>query len=114
MPESDAEVTVCDRSITLAFSVLGKRWNGMILSVLGSGAASFVGMRKGVDGISDTMLSDRLAELVELGLVRRLVTDGPPISVSYELTPAGAELVPTINQLGQWAKRNLPAPKEAV
>src|SRR6187402_3441273 len=104
MPQSDTEVTVCDRSITLAFSVLGKRWNGMILSVLGSGATSFVGLRKGVDGISDTVLSDRLTELVELGLVRRLVTDGPPVSVSYDLTPGGAELVPTIAELGQWAK----------
>jgi hypothetical protein len=33
MPESDDE-TICDSAITLAFSVLGKRWNGMILSVL--------------------------------------------------------------------------------
>lgn len=98
---------MCDAAITLAFSVLGKRWNGMILGVLGSGSASFVSLRKAVTGISDTVLADRLLELVETGLVRREVADGPPVSVSYELTTAGAELVPTIEQLGAWAQRNL-------
>ncbi|HEY0260368.1 MAG TPA: helix-turn-helix domain-containing protein [Lacisediminihabitans sp.] len=107
MPEPDFDLRVCDSAITLAFSVLGKRWNGMILGVLGSGSASFVGLRKAVSGISDTVLADRLVELVEAGLVRRDVTDGPPVSVSYELTRAGAELVPTIEQLGAWAQRNL-------
>jgi DNA-binding HxlR family transcriptional regulator len=107
MSEQESAVRVCDSAITLAFSVLGKRWNGMILGVLGSGSASFVSLRKAVIGISDTVLSERLVELVEAGLVRRDVAEGPPVTVSYELTTAGAELVPTIEQLGAWAKRNL-------
>jgi DNA-binding HxlR family transcriptional regulator len=107
MPEKDSETTACDAGITLAFSVLGKRWNGMILSVLGSGVTSFVGLRKGVIGISDTVLSERLLVLAEAGLVSRAVAEGPPVTVSYELTTAGAELLPTIAQLGQWARRNL-------
>lgn len=110
MPEIDDEARVCDSSITLAFSVLGKRWNGMILGVLGGGPASFVTVRRAVEGISDTVLSDRLSELVESGLVRRDVLEGPPLAVSYELTTAGAELVPTIQELGRWARRNMPKP----
>jgi DNA-binding HxlR family transcriptional regulator len=110
MPDQETEARVCDASITLAFSLLGKRWNGMILSVLGSGSSSFVGIRKSVNGISDTVLSERLLELAEAGLVSRTVTEGPPVTVSYELTTAGAELVPTIGQLGAWAKRNLSKP----
>jgi DNA-binding HxlR family transcriptional regulator len=35
------------------------------------------------------------------------VAEGPPVTVSYELTKAGTELVPTIEQLGAWAQRNL-------
>ncbi len=103
---------VCDTAITLAFSVLGKRWNGMILSVLGSGATSFVGLRKAVNGISDTVLSERLLELADAGLVTRAVAEGPPVTVRYELTTSGAELVPMIAQLGVWAKRNLHTPAE--
>jgi DNA-binding HxlR family transcriptional regulator len=107
MSEQEIDGRVCDAAVTLAFSVLGKRWNGMILGVLGSGEASFVSLRKAVSGISDTVLSDRLAELVEAGLVRRDVDEGPPVTVRYALTTAGAELVPTIEKLGDWAKRNL-------
>ncbi|MDQ1542903.1 MAG: hypothetical protein QOK08_541 [Actinomycetota bacterium] len=107
MSEQESEVRACDSAITLAFSVLGKRWNGMIVGVLGSGRASFVSLRKAVSGISDTVLSERLVELVEAGLVHRDVAEGPPVTVSYELTAAGTELVPTIEQLGAWAQRNL-------
>ncbi len=107
MSDLDPQPRTCDAAITLAFSVLGKRWNGMILGVLGGGSATFVGLRKAVSGISDTVLSDRLSELVETGLVRRVVAEGPPVSVSYELTSAGAEIVPTIDLLGAWAVRNL-------
>jgi DNA-binding HxlR family transcriptional regulator len=112
MPEQDDEAPVCDTAVTLAFSVLGKRWNGMILSVLGSGVTSFVGLRKGVTGISDTVLSERLLELAEAGLVTREVVEGPPITVRYELTRAGVELVPMMSQLGVWAQRNLRKPVE--
>jgi DNA-binding HxlR family transcriptional regulator len=114
MSENDAVPPVCDAAIVLAFSVLGKRWNGMILSVLGPGAASFVAIRTAVTGISDTVLADRLVELVGAGLVNRTVSDGPPISVSYQLTSAGAELLPTIAELGRWAQRNLGRPTAKV
>ena len=94
---------MCDAALTLAFSVLGKRWNGMILGVLGGGPASFVVLRRAVTGISDTVLSDRLAELAEHDLVLRTVDSGPPLSVRYELTEAGLGLVPSLNGLAQWA-----------
>ena len=110
MDETASHGRACDASITLAFSVLGKRWNGMIFGVLGTGAASFVALRKAVSGIGDTVLSERLSELAELGLVRRTVAEGPPVTVSYELTAAGQEVVPTISELGLWAKRNLARP----
>jgi DNA-binding HxlR family transcriptional regulator len=108
-----AGVRQCDGSITLAFSILGKRWNGMILDVLGAGAASFVGIRRAVPGISDAVLSDRLSELAQAGLVVRDVDAGPPVSVAYALTPAGAELMPVLSQLARWASTNLAHPAPA-
>ncbi|MFS0794454.1 winged helix-turn-helix transcriptional regulator [Microbacterium sp. 1P10AE] len=103
----DAEIKACDAAVTLAFSVLGKRWNGMILSSLGAGATTFVGLRRAVSGISDAVLSDRLAELSGAGLAARTVEAGPPVSVSYELTDAGRRLLPVLDQLGAWARENL-------
>jgi DNA-binding HxlR family transcriptional regulator len=99
----------CDAAVSRAFSVLGKRWNGMILDVLGEGPLSFVGLRRAVTGISDAVLSDRLVELADAGLVVRDVDAGPPVAVSYALTDAGARLVPILAQLGAWADGNLSA-----
>ncbi|SDQ62345.1 helix-turn-helix domain-containing protein [Microbacterium sp. cf332] len=97
----------CDAAVSHAFSVLGKRWNGMILDVLGQGDLSFVGIRRAVSGISDAVLSDRLTELSEAGLVDRRVEAGPPVAVTYALTDAGCRLVPILSQLGEWAEDNL-------
>jgi DNA-binding HxlR family transcriptional regulator len=106
MPDEQPKIR-CDAAIVLAFSILGKRWNGMILNVLGTDDLSFVALRRAVTGISDAVLSDRLGELAEAGLVERKVAEGPPIAVSYRLTAAGCELVPVLNDLGRWATENL-------
>jgi DNA-binding HxlR family transcriptional regulator len=107
--EKTHEPQQCDAAVSLAFSVLGKRWNGMIIDALSAGPLSFVALRRGVSGISDAVLSDRLAELAGLQLVSRQVDAGPPVTVSYELTPQGRGLVPILAQLGEWASENLPA-----
>lgn len=107
MPATDDAHSRCDATVTLAFSVLGKRWNGMIVSALGGGASSFVGLRRAVPGISDAVLSDRLAELADVGLVTRTVSSGPPVGVSYSLTESGDRLLPILDQLGDWASHNL-------
>lgn len=112
MTPEHMDIHVCDAAVSLAFSVLGKRWNGMILSTLGGGALSFAALRRSVTGISDAVLSDRLTELADATLVTRTVSDGPPIAVSYALTPSGKELLPVLDQLGTWAAANLtPAPE---
>ena len=110
MAEAGPTIHMCDAAVTLAFSVLGKRWNGMIVATLGGGAATFVALRRAVAGISDTVLSDRLAELAQAGLVARTVDAGPPVTVSYALTASGEGLLPILSQLGEWASANLEVP----
>ncbi|MFJ6651785.1 winged helix-turn-helix transcriptional regulator [Microbacterium sp. NPDC091313] len=109
MTEETHDLQRCDAAVSHAFSVLGKRWNGMIIDTLRDGALSFVALRRGVTGISDAVLSDRLAELSGVGLVTREVDPGPPVAVAYELTPQGRGLLPILAQLGEWASTNLPA-----
>jgi DNA-binding HxlR family transcriptional regulator len=53
------------------------------------------------------VLSDRLAELAGAGLITRSVEQGPPVSVSYELTPTGLALMPALEQVAQWSERYL-------
>jgi DNA-binding HxlR family transcriptional regulator len=104
-----AQPVLCDAGVRRAFEFLGKRWNGIILGTLSSGPAGFADLRRGVGSITDSVLSDRLNELVGAGLVVRTVADSRPPKVTYELTPVGVQLLPVLHQLGQWAAEYLPA-----
>ena len=117
-PAVEHEPRACDAALSRAFEFLGKRWNGMLLGTLVPGPAGFAELKRGL-GISDSMLSDRLAELTRAGLIARNVDEGPPLAVTYALTssgrrgPAGADRSPT------WAGRTSPrsgarAPTEAA
>jgi DNA-binding HxlR family transcriptional regulator len=114
MPTSrtDHHPHTCDRQLTRAFAFLGKRWNGVLIGTLSSGPASFTELCRGVPGISESVLSDRLSELAAAGLVRREVTEGPPVGVHYRLTAAGLALTPVLEELARWAYENLPEPAE--
>jgi DNA-binding HxlR family transcriptional regulator len=98
---------VCDRALVHAFGFLGKRWNGVILGTLLEGSASFSELRRAVEGISDSVLSERLTELGGAGLVRRTVDEGPPVAVAYALTESGSALLPALTELTTWARVHL-------
>ena len=98
---------LCDAALTQVFEILGKRWNGLILGSLQSGPVSFSTLSRGVVGISDSVLSERLTTLTKLGLVIRTVSSGPPVSVTYELSASGQALMPALASLTEWAKDNL-------
>ena len=91
-----------------AFRFLGKRWNAVVLGHLSAGPAGFRELSRAIDGISDSVLSDRLADLAEGGLIERKVDPGPPVTVSYELTDRGRALMPALEQIAFWARDNLP------
>lgn len=98
----------CDAGIRRAFDFLGKRWNGVILQALSQGPVGFAELRRHVGAITDSVLSDRLSELSRAGLVERTVTDTRPPGVNYQLTSNGRELLPILDQLGNWAHKHLP------
>jgi DNA-binding HxlR family transcriptional regulator len=91
-----------------AFAFLGKRWAAMILGYLSHGPAGFRDLSRGIGGISDSVLSERLADLAAGGLISRTVRDGPPVSVIYELTERGSTLMPALDLIARWARDNLP------
>jgi DNA-binding HxlR family transcriptional regulator len=95
-------------SLARAFRFLGKRWNAVVLGHLSTGPAGFRELSRAIDGISDSVLSDRLADLAEGGLITRTVDEGPPLAVSYELTDRGRALMPALEQIAIWAQENLP------
>ena len=98
-----------DAALVRAFDLLGRRWTGIVLGTLSGGPAGFRALSRAVEGISDSVLSDRLTELCDVGLATRTVEEGPPISVAYELTDAGRALLPALEQITRWAEQHLPA-----
>jgi len=91
-----------------AFKLLGKRWNAVVLGHLSHGSAGFRDLSRAI-GISPSMLSDRLSELCDVGLVERTVSEGPPVAVLYGLTARGRALMPALEQISLWAGEHLPA-----
>jgi DNA-binding HxlR family transcriptional regulator len=96
-----------------AFDLLGKRWTGVLLGTLSDGSSGFRALARAVEGVSDSMLSERLRELTDARLVARTVTAGPPVSVTYELTEAGRALLPALEQISRWAELHLPPDTQA-
>src|SRR6185437_14129729 len=97
-----------DAALVRAFDLLGKRWTGIVLGTPAGGPAGFGELTRAVEGISDSMLSERLNELSAAGVVLRTVAEGPPVSVTYALTPAGRALLPALEQISHWAEEHLP------
>jgi DNA-binding HxlR family transcriptional regulator len=100
----------CDRgtaALGRAFEFLGKRWNGVLLGTLRNGPAGFRELSRAIDGISDSVLSDRLSDLAAAGLITRTVDEGPPLAVSYALTDRGKALLPALRQITLWAQEHL-------
>ncbi len=88
-----------------AIELIGKRWTGAIVSALTEGPLRFGELAKAVPGLSDRLLSQRLRELEDAGVVLRDVEPGAPVKVSYSLTEKGADLRPAISELRSWARR---------
>lgn len=88
-----------------AIELIGKRWTGAIVSALTERPMRFGELRKAIPGLSDRLLSQRLRELEEEGLVQRVVEPGTPVRVTYSLTDVGDDLGPAIHELKAWARR---------
>jgi DNA-binding HxlR family transcriptional regulator len=101
------ECARADAALVRAFDLLGRRWTGVVLGTLSGGPTGFRALSRAVEGISDSMLSDRLSALCNAGLVTRTVDEGPPVSVAYKLTDSGRALLPALAQISQWAEEHL-------
>jgi DNA-binding HxlR family transcriptional regulator len=89
--------------IAHALDVIGERWAGLVVRELLLGPKRFADLAADLPGASASVLTDRLRELQDRGVVNRRLA-GPPARVQlYELTPWGARLGPVLTALGDWA-----------
>ena len=95
-----------------ALELVGGRWTLLIVRDLLAGPKRFTELQEGLPGIPTNILSSRLRELEEAGLVRRSLLARPSSAVAYELTPYGLELEEALVRLGLWGSRSLGEPKK--
>jgi DNA-binding HxlR family transcriptional regulator len=105
--------TLCPR-FHRAIELIGGRWTGPVLQILLAGPARFAQLRDSIPQISDRMLSERLHELEREGIVTRSVIPESPVRVEYSLTTKGRELQASLEAVGRWAERWIPAPPAAA
>jgi DNA-binding HxlR family transcriptional regulator len=86
-----------------AIELIGRRWTGAILFLLLRDRLRFSGLRAGIPEITDRMLSERLRELEEEGIVQREVVPEVPVRVEYSLTEKGRALARPVEAIGRWA-----------
>ncbi|MFI9846076.1 winged helix-turn-helix transcriptional regulator [Nonomuraea sp. NPDC051941] len=93
-------------AITHALELVGERWALLVVRELILGPKRFTDLRAGLPGISADILTQRLRELGEAGVVHRRKLPPPAGSWIYELTDWGAELEPIVTRLARWSSRS--------
>jgi DNA-binding HxlR family transcriptional regulator len=91
-----------------ASELIGRRWTGAIIFVLLKQTCRFATLREAIPGITDKMLSERLQELEQEGLVERTVVPETPVRVEYSLTKKGKALAGAIDSIATWAEKYVP------
>jgi DNA-binding HxlR family transcriptional regulator len=88
-----------------ASELIGRRWTGAIIYVLMRTRCRFATLRDAIPDITDRMLSERLQELEQQGIVERTVIPDTPVRVEYALSTKGRALASTIDAISAWAER---------
>lgn len=90
--------------VAMAAEILCPRWTMLLLRELVAGSTRFNELRKGVPRMSPALLSKRLKELEEAGVVER-VPGGGQGAWEYRLTEAGRDLRGVVECFGIWGQR---------
>src|SRR5947208_13989860 len=88
-----------------AVELIGRRWTGAIIVLLLSSRCRFATLRDAIPDITDRMLSERLQELEQEGIVERTVIPESPVRVEYSLTPKGRALATAVDAISEWAHK---------
>ncbi|MET8845458.1 winged helix-turn-helix transcriptional regulator [Amycolatopsis sp. NPDC004625] len=110
MPTNRSYADAC--TIARALDVVGERWALLVVRELLLGPQRFSDVRRALPGAASNVVTDRLRELENHGVVARRTMPPPAAATVYELTAWGRELEPVVLALGAWGGR-VPRPRSA-
>jgi len=100
-------------AVAHGLDLVGERWALLVVRDLLLGPKRFTDLQAGLPGASPDVLTQRLRDLTEAGVVHRRRLSPPAASWVYELTPWGADLGPVVVSLARWASRSPGMPYDA-
>ncbi|MFQ5589022.1 MAG: winged helix-turn-helix transcriptional regulator [Nitrospiria bacterium] len=105
--------------VETTLKVIGGRWKVLILRELFKGTRRFGELQRGVQGITQKMLTQQLREMERDGIIHREVYPQIPPKVEYSLKPLGHSLKPVIDAMHRWGEahqnaRAKPVPEKAA
>lgn len=100
--------------IARALDVVGERWALLVVRELMFGPKRFADLHRGLPGMSQNVLTQRLRELEESGVLARRRALPPTTGLVYELTDHGRALEPVLLALGRWGSPLHPGPDSAT
>lgn len=95
-----------------ALELVGERWALLIVRDLLVGPKRFSDLQRGLPGIPTNILTSRLKEMEDAGIVQRRALPRPRGGVGYELSEIGLGLEPAVFALGSWGAKTLGDPRE--
>lgn len=100
----------CDKSCPIEHTVnlIGHKWKVLILrNLFNNGTQRFIELSKGINGISQKMLTQQLRQLEADGIIHRNVYPEVPPKVEYSLTELGTSLKPILDSMNLWGQEHL-------
>jgi DNA-binding HxlR family transcriptional regulator len=86
---------------------IADKWTMLVIVALQDGTLRFSELRRGIEGISQKMLTQTLRALERDGMVERDVIPTVPVTVRYTLTPLGYSLADAVSVIRTWAYENM-------
>ena len=98
------DVCVEPCAIERGMRIIGGKWTGSILWHVKDGPVRFNDLARMIGGASKKMITERLRQLEQQGLVLREVRETSPVSVEYSITPLGTSALAFLDELRKWSE----------
>ncbi|MBI9049683.1 MAG: helix-turn-helix transcriptional regulator [Anaerolineaceae bacterium] len=87
--------------------IIANKWTALVIGQLADGPRRFSVLKRGIDGISQKMLTQTLRELERNGIVSRTIYAEVPPRVEYALTPLGQSLKKPMDAIRDWSEAHI-------
>jgi DNA-binding HxlR family transcriptional regulator len=93
-------------------NIIGGKWKPSIIYMIRTDRNRYSLLLKNITEISKQTLTNQLRELEKDGIIDRTIYPEIPPRVEYTITPYGSTLLPIIDSMSEWARKNMSTQKK--